>query len=229
MSQDCSCYEDLLADPSLVSTFPVDEWSFVNELPCLSALCFRVVVEGAFAKLVTPEVWGQAGINFTTHSSKRVRSEEIAPMAILITDGVGEGKLRMATVFCWSDQAKVDPSVVLLNLIQCDLHEPAMVVVKIFTNSSYFLWGSFGLSFLDIASTVWFSLSWLHLHQLLLYSQPGPPAQGEGGNEVVVIPITEEALLESFIKEYCLSSLVLLSLLPLVPATSLSNHEDRGL
>ena len=41
----------------------------------------------------------------------------------------------MVTIFCHSDQAKVEPLVVLLTLIQQDLHEPAVVVVKIFTNS----------------------------------------------------------------------------------------------
>ena len=80
-------------DPSLVSTFPVDKWMLVNELPCLIALCFRVVSEGLFAKLVVPEVRGQAGIEFTTHPGKKVRSEEIMQMAILVIDGVGEGSL----------------------------------------------------------------------------------------------------------------------------------------
>ena len=44
-----------------------------------------------------------------------------------------------------------------------------MVVVKIFTNSPYFLWESFGLSFLDYP-TIQFPLSQLCLHWLLLYS-----------------------------------------------------------
>ena len=70
-------------------------------------------------------------------------------MAILITDGVGEGKLGMVTIFCHSDQVKVKPSIMLPTLVQQDSHEPAMVVMKIITDSPNFPWGSFGLSFLD--------------------------------------------------------------------------------
>ena len=39
------------------------------------------------------------------------------PMAILVTDGVGKGMLGMVTVFCHSDQVKVDPLVMLLALV----------------------------------------------------------------------------------------------------------------
>ena len=77
---------------------------------------------------------------------------EVMLMAILITHGVCEEKLGMVTIFCCSNQAKVEPSVMLPTLLQQDSHEPAMVVMKIFTNSPYFPWGFFGLSFLDIAT-----------------------------------------------------------------------------
>ena len=73
-------------------------------------------------------------------------------MAILITDGVGKEKLGMVTIFCCSDQAKVEPSVTLPTLVQQDLHKPAMVVMNIFINSPYFPWGSFSLSFLNVAN-----------------------------------------------------------------------------
>ena len=68
------CYQELLADPSLVSTFPVDEWMSINELPCLSALDFTVVWEELVAKLVTPKVWSQAWVDFTTHSGKKAHT-----------------------------------------------------------------------------------------------------------------------------------------------------------
>ena len=71
---------------------------------------------GLFTKLVTPEELGQARVSFTTHSGKKVRSKEIVPMAILFTDGVGEVKLGMVTIFCCSNQAKVEPSVMLPTL-----------------------------------------------------------------------------------------------------------------
>ena len=73
-------------------------------------------------------------------------------MAILSRDGIDKEKFGMVTILCNSDQAKVEPSVVLLTLVQWDSHEPAMVVMKIFTNSPYFQWGSFSFSFLDIAT-----------------------------------------------------------------------------
>ena len=65
-------------------------------------------------------------------------STEINPLAILVMDGVGEGKLRMITAFCRSDQVKVGPSDALLTLVQQDSPEPGVVVVKVFTN---FQWG----------------------------------------------------------------------------------------
>ena len=73
-------------------------------------------------------------------------------MAIIITDGVGKGKLWMVTILCHSDQVNVESSVMLLTLVQQYLHELAMVVMKIFINSPYFPWGSFGPSFLNIAT-----------------------------------------------------------------------------
>ena len=148
----------------------------IDELPCLHAPYFCVLPEGLFAKLITPEVWDQAWVDFITSSSKKASSGEIVSMAILITDGVGEGKLGMMTIFCHSDLVKVEPSVMFLTLAQQYSHEPAVVVMNIFTSPTFFPWGSFGLSFLDIAtlsegvSTIKFPLSWLHLHQLLLFS-----------------------------------------------------------
>ena len=120
------------------------------------------------------KMWGQAGVDFTTCSSKKARSEEIVPMAFLIKVGIGKGKLGVVTVFCHSDQVNMEPLVTLPTLIHWDSHEPAMVVMKIFTNFLYF--PSFGLSFLDIATlsevtpTIWFPLLWLCLCQLPLYS-----------------------------------------------------------
>ena len=71
------------------------------------------------------------------------------PMAILITDGVGKGNFGMVTIFCCSE---VEPSLTPLTLVQQDSHELAVVVIKIFTNSPYLPWGSFGFSFLDIST-----------------------------------------------------------------------------
>ena len=39
-------------------------------------------------------------------------------MAILVTDGVDEGSLRLATIFCQSDHVKVEPLAMLSTLLQ---------------------------------------------------------------------------------------------------------------
>ena len=68
-------------------------------------------------------------------------SAEITPLAILVMDGVGKGKLGMITTFCRSDQVKVEPSDALLTLVQWDSPKPGVVVVKVFTNSPHPLHG----------------------------------------------------------------------------------------
>ena len=128
-------------DPALIWSFPVGEWMSVDELCCPSTLHFCVVLGGLFTRLISPYMWGQARVDFITSSTKRAMSKEITPMAILITNGVGTGSLGMVTTFCHSDQAKVEPSVMLLTLIQYDLHKLAKVVMKIFTNLPYFPMG----------------------------------------------------------------------------------------
>ena len=54
-------------------------------------------------------------------------STEITPLAIFITDRVGEGKLGMMTTFCRSDQAKVEPLDTLSALVQQDSPKPGVV------------------------------------------------------------------------------------------------------
>ena len=131
------CYDELLADLSLLQSFSEDKWMSVHELPHLGALCFCIVEGGLFFWLVSLELWSQARVEFITSSGRKTRSEEIIPMAILLTNRVGEGSLAMVTVFCRSDQAKGEPSVTPLTLFQLDSPELSIVVVKIFTNSLY--------------------------------------------------------------------------------------------
>ena len=139
-------------------------------------------------------------------------------------------------VFCHSNQAKEEPLVTLLALVQQDSHELAMVVMEIFTNSPYFPHVSSGLSFHDIptlsegTSTIQFPLSHLCLCWLLLYSpnQVILPKEEKEANKLKITLITKEALWDSSIEEHCLSSLVPLLLPPLVPATSLRIYKDRG-
>ena len=120
------------------------------KLSYLGILHFCVVFERLFAQLTSPALWGKAGADFITNASRKAMSAEIAPLAILVTKGVGEGRLGMITTFCQFDQVKVEPLDVLLTLVQQDLPQPSVVVVKIFTSSPYLLWGSFGSPYLVI-------------------------------------------------------------------------------
>ena len=61
-------------------------------------------------------------------------SAEIVPLVILVTDGVGVGKLGMITAFCQTDQVKVEPSNKLSTLVQQNSPEQGVVVQKVFTN-----------------------------------------------------------------------------------------------
>ena len=85
----------------------------------------------------------KAGVEFITNNGWKI-SSEIIPMVFLITDVVKEGSLGMVTTFCHHDQVKVEPLEALSTLVQRDSLEPCVVVVKIFTNSPYLPWGSFG-------------------------------------------------------------------------------------
>ena len=99
-------------------------------------------------------------------------SIEIAPLAILVMDGVGEGKLGMITAFCRTDQAKVELLDAQSTLVKWDSPKPGVVVVT----CPFLCGGSFGSPYpaITILSagtlTTQFPLAWLHLHRLLPYS-----------------------------------------------------------
>ena len=65
----------------------------VHGLPYLHATHFHVVSERLFIQLTSSALWGEAGTNFITNVDRRGMSAEITPLAILVMDGVGEGKL----------------------------------------------------------------------------------------------------------------------------------------
>ena len=60
-----------------------------------------------FTHLASLLLWGKAGTDFINNVSRRATSVEIAPLAILVTDGIGEGKLGMITTFCRTDQVNL--------------------------------------------------------------------------------------------------------------------------
>ena len=107
----------------------------IHGLPYLHTICFSVVSEGLFIQLTSPLLWGKARADFITNTGRGAMSTELAPLAILVTYGVGEGKLGMITTFCRSDQVKVEPSDSLSTLVQQDSPKPGVVVMKVFTNS----------------------------------------------------------------------------------------------
>ena len=162
-------------------------------------------------------------------------STEIAPLAILAMDGVGEGKLGMITTFCRSDQVKVEHSDALLTLVQWDSPVPGVVVVKAFTNSPHLSWGCFGSPYLDITTlsagtlTTQFPLALLHLFRLLPYSptQVVLPWEKEGGG-LQIYPILVETLWESSEEEHHLSPFYHCQSLssPLVPIDTSAQTEE---
>ena len=76
------------------------------ELPVMGALQFRLMWERFFAWVASPTIWGKTGVEYVTETGPRL-SGEAAPMAILITNGVGKGDLGMVTAFCSCNQVKM--------------------------------------------------------------------------------------------------------------------------
>ena len=138
------CYDELMGDPLLLQSFSEDEWMCTHGLPYLHALCFSIVLEKFFTQLTSQVIWEKARSDFITNTSQRAMSIEITPLAIMVTDGVGERKFGMIKTFCRSYQGKVEPSDVLSTLVQWDSPEPGVVVVKVFTNLPDLPWGSIG-------------------------------------------------------------------------------------
>ena len=54
-------------------------------------------------------MWGKAGVEFIANNGQKI-SREAVPMAILVTDGLGEGNLGMVTTFCYHNKAKMEAS-----------------------------------------------------------------------------------------------------------------------
>ena len=77
-----------------------------------------IVLERLFIQPTSPVLWGKAGANFIINADQRAISAEIALLAILDMDRVGEGKLEMITTSCRSDQVEVGPWDALSTLFQ---------------------------------------------------------------------------------------------------------------
>ena len=159
------CYDEIVEDPSLLWLFLEKECPSLWELPLLGTLWFRLILERLFAHIASPDMWGGLG-EFITCTGWKI-STGTTPMAILITDGVGEGNLGMVTTFCHHDQAKMEAPDSLSALHQCDLPEPSMVVVRRYTNTPYIPQGTSHFLYLDMStlsgctSSAQFPLDWL--------------------------------------------------------------------
>ena len=92
-----------MVDLSLLQSFSDDEWMSIHGLPYLCTICFCMVSDRLFSHLTSSALWGKAGANFLNKVGRRAKSAEITPLAILVTHGVGEGKLGMITAFCMTD------------------------------------------------------------------------------------------------------------------------------
>ena len=118
---------------------------------------------------------GKARMEFVTSNGPNI-SGEAAPIVILVTDGLGEGKSGHGDHLLpqWSSQAAGFWCTFCPLLMW--LAGPSMVVVRRYTNTLYILWGSSCLLYLDVstlsggASSAQFPLDWLHLCKLLPFS-----------------------------------------------------------
>ena len=228
------CHDNIVKDPTLLWLFP-EEWMSVWELPLLGTLQFKIILERLFAHIASPAIWGKAWVQFITSNIQKI-SEEAIPMAILVTDGVGEGNLGMVTTFCQHDQAKMEASNALSALHQGNLLEPSVVVVRQYTNTPYILWQSSHLSYLDIStlfggtSSTWFPLDWLHLCRLIPFSNTEMVLPWEEGDiGLKVFPYFQEAPWQNSEEEHCVPNLILL-LVPssAPPSPSRRVHQDGG-
>ena len=143
---------------------------------------------------------GRPGWNSSPITAAKISGEAI-PMAILVTDGVGEENPGMVTTFCHLDQAKMEASSALSALHQCDSLEPSVVVVRRYTNTPYIPRRFSHFLYLDIStlsggtSSAQFPLGQLCLCRLLPYSDTEvvlPWEEGEVG--LHVFPYFLEAL-----------------------------------
>ena len=66
------CYKEIVEDPTFLWIFLLEEYSSIQELLCLDALQFRLISEGLFACIASPDNWGKTGdgISHPNHSQK---------------------------------------------------------------------------------------------------------------------------------------------------------------
>ena len=170
------CYDKLVEDLSLLGLFSGEEYMSLLELPVMGTLWFRLISEKFFARVLSPTIWRKTKVEYVTETSLRL-SGQAAPMAILITDGVGKGDLGMGMTFCSHTLVKIEASEALAALQLWDAPKPRVFVVRRYTNTRLIPQGTSRLLYLDVSdlpqgtSSAQFPLDCLHLHMLLPYSK----------------------------------------------------------
>ena len=115
-------------------------------------------------------------MEYVTETGPRL-SGVAAPMAILITDGVGKGDLGLVTTFCSCNQAKMEASEALATLHQCNSPKSSIFMVRRYTNTPFIPQGTSRLLYFNAsalpggASSTQFPLDHLYLWKLLPYSK----------------------------------------------------------
>ena len=215
---------------ALLQLFPQKEWTSIQILPLLCALQFRIISGRTFAYIASPAMCGNTRMEFITCNGPKI-SREAAPMAILVTDGVGEGNLGKVTNFCCHVPPKMATSDPLSALHQLNSAQPSVVVVRRYTNTPYIPWGSSHLLYLDMstfsggASSTQFPLDQLCLCRLLPFSDTEVVLpQEEGEIWLKVFLHFWEALWQSSEEEHHLSNPISLS----VPSLAFHPHWEEA-
>ena len=140
-----------MEDLTLPHLFSLKEYSSTQELPCLGALWFRLISEGFFTHIASPDMWGKTGVGFVTLTALK-KSGGTTNMAMFSTNGIGGRDLGMVMVFCHPDQARIKACNALSTLWQHDLSELSMVVVRRYSNTPYIPKGMSHALYLDMGT-----------------------------------------------------------------------------
>ena len=212
-----------MEDLTPLHLFSLEEYSSAQEFPYLCALQFRLISEGFFTCIASPDKQGKTRVEFITLTSLR-KNEETTNTVILITDRVGERDLGMVMVLCHPDQARIEAYDALSIFCQCDSSELSMVVVRRYSNTPYILRGMSHSLYLDVGTfsegvaSAQFPLDRLHLCWLLPFSKSEVLLPYEVEEErLETYPHLPEFLWDSLDEEHHLSNPISHSVPPLAP------------
>ena len=152
------CYDDVIKDPSLLQLFPEKKY-VISSTPTLGCSPIQDYFSKDFCLLPTiasPTMCGKVGMEFITSNGQKISGETIL-MVILVTDGVGEGKLSEHGDHLPSPQSSQDggfqcnlcPSSTQLTRAKCGCNEevhqhslyPSRVLPSPLFRCEHSLWG----------------------------------------------------------------------------------------